>query len=295
MKELEMKKVDAIFTADWHIRNDTPVCRTDDFLKAMYNKIMYILSIQDKYKCPIFVAGDVFNKPRRLSKRDDNFWIDVFKQATNDIIIIPGNHDLPDHNINEYSDSSLAILENAIDNVVVYKTILETIATVGTGNTRNIGMIHKMIHRDNPLKVNDKCISKKAAAVLRANSKYDIIISGDNHETFVEEYENRILVNPGSLMRTTAAQIDHKPCIFLYEESSNTVEQHFLPIKKEVVSRDHIDKEKEEDERMQSYVSKMRDDVEMTLSYKNNMKEELMVNKISEKTKEYVWGSFDVK
>ena len=89
----------AILTADWHIRPDTPVCRTDDFFLAMSNKLDFILNLSKENDCPILLAGDIGKRPL------NNGWptwliqwaIEKFKGSN--IIAIPGQHDLPGHRI----------------------------------------------------------------------------------------------------------------------------------------------------------------------------------------------------
>ena len=56
------KTPDAILTADWHLRDDVPVCRTDDYWAAQWTKIEFIVDLANEYDCPIYNAGDIFHK-----------------------------------------------------------------------------------------------------------------------------------------------------------------------------------------------------------------------------------------
>ena len=40
-----------ILTADWHLREDQPVCRTDDFWKAQWAKIDFINDLAEHEGC----------------------------------------------------------------------------------------------------------------------------------------------------------------------------------------------------------------------------------------------------
>ena len=50
---------DAILTADWHIRADTPTSRTDDFTAAMWRKVQFINDLANEHNIPILIAGDL--------------------------------------------------------------------------------------------------------------------------------------------------------------------------------------------------------------------------------------------
>jgi hypothetical protein len=46
-------KPTAILTADWHLRDTQPICRTDDFWESQWIKANYIMELQRKYGCPV--------------------------------------------------------------------------------------------------------------------------------------------------------------------------------------------------------------------------------------------------
>ena len=60
-----MKTPDAIITSDWHLRETTPRCRTDNFWETQWEKIKFIKRIQKEieydsgYPIPILHAGDI--------------------------------------------------------------------------------------------------------------------------------------------------------------------------------------------------------------------------------------------
>ena len=53
--------VDLILTSDWHLRESTPECRTDDFWEAQWKKIDFIKELSEKHGAFVFVAGDIFH------------------------------------------------------------------------------------------------------------------------------------------------------------------------------------------------------------------------------------------
>lgn len=283
--------VDFILSADWHLRDDQPLCRTDDYFVAQEKKIDFICDLQREYDCPILHAGDLFHKAKSSKFLEiwclNKFSCIVDYEFNPKFTTIPGNHDLPNHSILKLDESSIGILA-AANRIDLESTPLDTIIKI-QGSSRKIGMMHSLIHRNDPIKADGKIISKQAKKILKDNPDFDIIISGDNHQTFVEEYEGRLLVNPGSLMRYTAGQIDHKPCVFLYSTRNNTVVQQFIPIKQGVIDREHLDSKQDSADRFDSFIRRMNDDFELSLSFQKNIEAYLKANKTRKSVIETIW------
>lgn len=286
---IKNKKVDLILCADLHLRDDQPVCRTDDYMKAQDSKVNFLLGLQRKYGCPILCAGDLFEKAKS-SKSLEIKLMNLFSDE-GEFVIVPGNHDLPNHNIKNINDSSIGIL-SAEGSISILLNELNTLCRhniLMDYQGRSIGMIHSLIHKDNPIKSDGKIISKKAIKILKDNPECDLILSGDNHQTFIEKYKGRLLVNPGSMMRMKADQEDHKPCVFLYSAENNEVEQVFFPIEENVISREHINIRKKDNERMKSLVERMNDDYKLLLNFEKNLEAYFKINRTRKSVHNIVW------
>ena len=255
-----------ILCADLHLREDQPECRTDDYFKAQHEKIKWLYNLKAEKGNPgvILCAGDIFHKAK-VSKRFEIFCMKELPQ----MYCIPGNHDLPSHSINEIENSSIGILEGAGE-IEIFKTPLDTIYKFESYGMK-IGMIHSLLHRDNPVKVEGKIISTKAIKILKDNPDCDIILSGDNHQTFIEEWEGRFLFNPGSMMRMTAAQIEHEPCVILFDAKTKDYKYECFPFVGGEVSRNHIEKKEKHDERMSRFVENMNTDFSMDIDFVKNI------------------------
>jgi len=272
-----MNKPDALLCADLHIREDQPVCRVDNYFQAQEKKIKFILNKADEYNCPVLCAGDFFDKAKS-SKWLEIYIINLFGKGRR-FYVIPGNHDLPTHSLEKLNESSLGILQ-AAKVIKIFKVPLGDYFSVleQIGNEKvKIKITHKMI---------EKCNSK---VELSTQQDTNLILSGDNHLTFIQKTTNQLLVNPGSMMRMSADQILHIPCVFLYYANTNTVKPVHIPIEKDVVVREHIEIKKEYDERMKSYIEKMNDDIELSLCFKNNIKNYMNNNKIKNSVKNIIF------
>lgn len=294
-----MKIPTCIITGDWHIRETQPLCRLDNFWEVQTKKLKWLSKLQQKHNCPILHAGDILDawkpSPYLLSYCLQNF--------PEYMITIPGNHDLPSHSIELYEKSGLAVLQAAGKVGVLfeksYKMEEISICPFPWGYSpsslsplvrgHNIALCHVMTYQGR--KPYPGCKDPGAGALLRNTKGYDLIITGHNHTPFVIEDEGRLLVNPGSLMRTTAAQIDHKPRVYLYYAEDNTVEPVFVPIEDGIITREHIDITEHRDGRIDAFISRLSDEVETGLSFEHNLESYFSKNRIRQSVQDLVWGA----
>lgn len=288
------KNPDAILCSDIHLREDQPTCRTDDYQAAQWNKLGFIRNLQRKYVCDVYNAGDLFHhwkpSPGLLS------W--TIANLPNQFHTIYGQHDLPQHNFDLRNKSGIHTLET--DNTL---TVLDEchfgqepkeesiIRYSGTSYRRSILVWHKMVWQGKKLWPGQTDPSAKR--LLRRYPQFNLILVGDNHQPFVEEYEGRLLVNPGSMMRMTADQIDHKPRVYLWYAETNTVEPVYLPIEQGVISREHIDRTEKRDGRIDAFISKLDNDYKAAVSFEENLERFAKTNKVRESVMEIVYKSIE--
>lgn len=273
-----------IICSDIHLREDVPVCRTDDFWEAQWRKLDFISELQRKYNCSVIHGGDLFHhwkpSPFLISKAIEHLPYDFWT--------IYGQHDLPQHNLE-----------------MAYKCGINTLVKAGKLQLLNGCHFGQEPERASLLYSDTKilvwhtynyqgkepwpgCEALTSSKLLKKHPEYDLIITGDNHQSFVEEYNGRILINPGSMMRTTADQIDFKPCVYLYFHKSNTVKKVYLPIEPDVITRDHIERIEERNNRLESFISRLNTDWEAEVGFEENVIRLLKENNIKESVKEIV-------
>lgn len=314
MKRIKVKpdkKPLAILTADWHIRADTPKCRVDNFFEAMEKKIQFIIDESNKLDVPILLAGDLGQRhqwPNWLLE----WFIDCLSQLENKLIVIPGQHDLPSHNIDLWRESGIGVLgsDRTIKLVFTEGYILEnfilTCFPYGDKITDHnspkerlnknptiavtIAMIHDLIIKDKPEWPEQQ--ATKALSLLKKFPEYNLILSGDNHKTFTAEYQGRLLVNPGSLMRMSADQINHKPSIFIWY-SDNTVKQVFLPIKENVIERTYLDKKSLKESAIKGLILDFKRGFKAKFSFEENLEQHFKKNKTQKRVQEKIWEALE--
>ena len=286
----QTKQPDAILTADWHLREDNPKCRTDNFVEAQWKKVEFINQIQWAHGCPIIHSGDLFDhwkpSPALLTK--------TLSVLPNKFYTIYGNHDLPQHNLELAYKCGINVLQEAERLKVLNGTHWNQVTAesdLPLPENRKYLVYHVMTYKGKTPWPG--CTDPKAGKLLRKYPQYDLIITGHNHQTFVEEYDGRLLVNPGSLTRQEADKTDHKPCVFLYYADTNTVEKVLLPFEEGVISREHLEVKQDRDDRIDAFVSRLNSDFQGAVSFEDNLTRMIQENEIAESVAEIIYKAVD--
>ena len=276
-----------LFTADNHFRYSQPICRKDDYVKTQKKKIRFINKTADQYDATIINAGDVVDKDIIMSQSEIVMTISFLIKNLKKQYGIAGNHDLLYRDFDNVHRSLIQLLIASEKYVLIDKLTLGNADIYGFNygtsiehkektNERMIAVYHGMV-----LPKENKIIKGKIAIdLLKEFPEYDVILTGDNHTTFVEEYENRFLINPGSLLRMDADQTYHNPCIFIYNTETHYYEKIYIPIGDDVISREHIDSAVEREDRLYSFIEKFDNDFTVTLDFIQSMDNYIQENKI---------------
>lgn len=295
----KVRKATAILTGDWHLREDTPVCRTDDFEAAQWRKVDFISVLQDTHKCPIFHSGDLFNH----WKPSPYLLAQTIKHLPNQFYTVYGNHDLPQHNLELANKCGINVLKEAYKVFPLNGTHWNQTPKTATieiplnlpynGKVMLQVLVWHVMAYQGKLPWPD-CPDPLAAGILRKYPQYDLILLGHNHKPFVETHEGRVLLNPGSIMRQSSDQMDYKPAVWLWYASSNTLEPIYLPIEEGVITREHIEGKEQRDERIDSFISKLNDDWSAGLTFEENLEEFKKSNSVRKSVMEIVYKSLEV-
>lgn len=298
-----MRKPTAILTGDIGLRADMPVARVDDFLAEQERKLTWLRDLQIKYDCPVLDSGDVFDNwkspPWLLSM--------AIRLLPDRMITVPGNHDLPGHSLELLSKSSLAVVEaanrikvlkpgtrNNIDfiDLFAFPWGVEPESMNHHGSMFKVAICHIMTYQGD--QQYPGCKDSDATRLLKKLTGYDLILTGHNHQSFVEQDEDgRLLVNPGSLMRENADQIDHKPRVYLWYAEEKRVEPVYVPIKDNVLSREHLVRKEEKNLRMEAFIEKLNGGYEISMSFEKNIESHFQNNKTRQSVKDIVLSSME--
>ena len=248
-------EVIAILCADIHLSHKPPIWRSNepDWYAAMARPLVEIQELSEEYDCPVLCAGDIFDKwnsPAELI----NFALEHFPKK---ISAIPGQHDLPEHNLDNIYRSAYETLVRAkkIENLI--PLILQPHLGISLKSfpfgidirplkkeersKLNIALVHDYVWYGKakyPNAPEEKEIPKgiKKPNKHMVNGKYygyDVIVYGDNHKSFLTHIGKTTIFNCGTLMRRKSDEEDYKPQVgLLFSDSS--VERYYLDISKDV-------------------------------------------------------------
>ena len=238
-------EVIGILCADIHLSHTPPVWRSAEpnWYAALQRPLDEIAELQKKYKCPVFNAGDIFDKwnsPAELI----NF---VMNNLPNEFYSIPGQHDLPNHNISELEKSAYEtlVIAGKIQNILpfgydVFRTLNISAFPFGVPITSckkskriNIALVHQYVctyksdYPGAPEKSHIKYICANTKLIENKLYGYDVIIYGDNHKGFTSHVGDTVIWNCGTLMRRKSDEINYKPRVGLLF-SNGVVEPYYL-------------------------------------------------------------------
>jgi len=242
---------------DTHITDKAPERRIDNYFQTQMRKFSQALTIFEENKCSCIVQpGDFFDSPG-VSNRVKSYVISLlnacFKSgfvAFDKIYCCWGQHDVTGHSKFTLPNSPLAVLEAAevvkilSEEPIVVGRVSEDDGTrvclygAGLGedipepyeDSYNILVAHKMVG-DRLLWPGQELVGPRN--FLREHPGFNLIVAGDYHYRFYENWNGRTIVNVGALVRKTISEYDllHKPAVGVFDTLCNSLEIYELDAK----------------------------------------------------------------
>lgn len=293
---------DAILIGDIHLRDDQPRCRLDDFLATQKRKGQWLRELWNKFSNPpILQPGDVFDR-WKASPQTINLAMLYFPPMVT-IVGNPGKHNYQTQE--GFEKDALSVVDSSgrgwevTKEGVTFKKFNvhpclwgeepKKVSVEDKAYRRNILLTHRNL-LDGP-SAYDGEDSQKFLEKCSAMG-YDLVLSGHNHKPFVKQHGRSLLINPGSFTRQSASE-DHRPKVYLWYARTNTVEAVYIPIEEGVISRDHIDEPKVRDERIEAFVKRLDQDLEISINFKDNVLARLSKTKIRDIVTERIMEAVD--
>jgi len=292
-----------ILTADWHLRSQRPRCRLDDdWLETQKKALDQILHYANEYHAGVICIGDIFHSTNETTNEIINmvqeFAIEL-QHIGGEFLILAGNHDLPQHNLENINRSAFQILLNSINVSEIQQ--LNHRVDIGSVSASNFGDIDKDLDADiifkhvlcfpenAKLPPNVKITKPSELFQQYKNTKY--IFTGDYHRQFdYKKNINKILLNPGCLLRQAADMIDYEPSVFLITFDNGILGYHSLPIKddEKMVTDEYIETEKERNARIDAFIERIKDNKSITFDFLENVHNLLKSNDIKDDIKNII-------
>ncbi len=294
-----------LILSDCHLRDTNPRNRQDNYYQTGLDKLDWCFNLAKINKCNfVLQAGDLTDNPRS-SYRLIAAILGLLHKHDIKVYGVTGQHDRR-HHTNDLSNVPITVLQTnfnkfellnkepiCTNNLNIYGSSFgEEIPKILDQDKFNILVTHRMVIGEDKLWEGQE--SYVTARTLLAKNKFNLIVSGDNHQFFTSEYQGRHLLNLGSLLRSTSAQIDHKPKVAIFDTDKNNYELFDVPIQpaSAVFNLDEIKNKKEEvleTDKIKEYISLLSNkDEKTTYDYVNNLNNFMEQNQTSKVVKEIV-------
>lgn len=223
----------AVLCADIHLSLTAPVSRADkDWMETQASYLKQLRDIANG--CPVLCAGDIFdrwNTPAELISF-------AFEHLPDKMVCIPGQHDLPEHRIDQMHRSGYGVLKQAhkitdLSGGAFWSTPDLMVHGFGWGESilpypwwtsGEYGKIIRvvLVHRycwipsSNP--VPDAPIENRADRLYSEVKSYQVAVFGDNHQGFLRPDPVCTVINCGTLLRRKRDEISYQPSVgILYD------------------------------------------------------------------------------
>ena len=284
-----------IISGDWHLTENKPRSRIDDYVKAQESKIAFIAETAKEYNAAFILQPGDFCDKWEIKDKFKTRWIKNLKNLTN-IICVAGQHDLRYHT-SDISNTPLGVLEEAVGFILLHSNnpkplvLSPAIDVYGAGwgkdipeitNRKkfNILLTHRMIAMDKLWPGQDSY--EIAGTFLRKHKNFDLVVSGDNHQSFHYKHKGKWLINCGSLMRNRIDQGDHKPCIWAFDTEKREAQKILIPIEpfKEAMNLERVKYEKEKNKKLEELAQSLKKKSRLKgLNYKRRVFERVKILK----------------
>lgn len=285
---------------DQHITSRKPANRTDDYFATVLNKFKQELQIAHEGQCDLIaLPGDVFDTYKENHLVVQSI-VDIIKKQSIPIMLVAGQHDQQFHNPDLKGTALGTLLQHP--NIYLLNGFNsgfmgldfygaswnEEIPTIVNPKKLNVLVLHKMI-------VDEKLWAAQEGHTwgsgLMKTSGFDLIVSGDNHQQFVLTSGNKVLVNMGSMMRSTVSQVNHEPAVAIWDSAEprnvNIIKLNIKPFSEVFVRLEDAIKRKEHNEQMEAFVSSLKDGGDedahkVKLNFVEALENYIEVNKVDE-------------
>ena len=281
-----------IITADWHIRATKPRCRKDEnWMETQRKALNQIFEIANAKQCDVFVVGDIFH-----SNSDTNFecinMVQDFadrleKECDSLLCIIAGNHDLLYHSSENLNKSAIGILFNSQSIIPINKYYQGKYSLSASNFDEEDDHDAEIVFKHTltlPIK-NPMFESETPETLVEKFPNAKWIFTGDYHKAFDVKVNGCHVINPGCLIRQVSDMKDYQCGVYYVDTEEEIVE--FIPIidNEELVDDSYITIQNEREERIDNFVSKLKDSKHLTLNFIENVENAIIENKISHELK----------
>lgn len=299
----------AVVCSDLHLWDRAPIARSaeENWFEVQRVALDQIRTLANRLAVPILCAGDIFHKWNAPAKVI-NFALDHLPE----MYAVPGQHDLPYHQLDMLDDCAFGTLMRAgkikllehgrprlIRGAFVWGFPWGTELQRESGGMREAGQIdiavvhayiwqHKSGFTGAP---EDKLVS----AYREKLSGFDVAVFGDNHRGFLGQSGDCVVYNNGGLLRRNIDEKGYKPHVgVLYNDGS--VERHYLTFGNDkFMEREQALVEEEAAHSMQVFLKLLTDAKVHPVDFNEALAEYFQTYEVSKGAKRIILEALDPK
>jgi hypothetical protein len=292
-------QVIGILCSDLHFSTNPPIARSlePDWFEAMRRPCRILRELVSQFDCPVVAAGDIFHtwkSPPEL--------INFVLAEMPDFYAIPGQHDLPFHNLGDIHRSAYWTLVQAgkikdlcpgrpcshhSNRKGVPELVMHAFpwgVPVKPNAKRRAGAVHlAVIHAycwagEHGFK--NAAEEQRLGAYGPALEGYDAAVFGDNHKGFLLKHAGVHVLNNGTFMRRSSDERKYRPSVGLLY-SDGTIKRHFLDTPDLFLPEGDKRLEMDEDFDMQDFVKELESLGDESLDFKQAVRHYLKTHEVS--------------
>lgn len=244
---------------DMHLMERSPKKRKDKMKATSLSKFDWCLSAFEMEGIEFVGApGDLFDTAT-ASYDFTGEVIQVIRNYQVRILAVAGQHDLRYHTRGIKNTPIGLLLASGlieiptIDNPITIdgrrvfgagwgdEQNLRDLISSGEDVSEDILLIHRTIVKDKEMFKGQANFS--ASKSFMKNYPFKIILSGDNHERFIQTFSDRVLVNGGSIIRLEKGQIDYEPHIHFIDTDTMQVTFAEVPIEPDIFDEKQLEED----------------------------------------------------
>jgi DNA repair exonuclease SbcCD nuclease subunit len=294
-----------IITSDWHLRSQRPRCRLDDnWLETQKTALTHIATYAENYKADVIVIGDIFHSTNETTNEVIGLvqeFASILEKKKRRLYILAGNHDLPQHNIENIYRSAFNILLNSknifhLDQIKIndgkfeYSSSKISAANFGADENFDADIVFKHIlcfPENEKIPPSDKIVKPSELFAQFKNARY--IFTGDYHRQFVfNKGKTKKLVNPGCLLRQAADMIDYEPSVILFDFETGEYEVCPIPDDEKLVTDEYLEREEERNQRIEAFIERIKENEQVTFDFIENVYNLMKSNNIGKEIKDVI-------
>lgn len=286
-----------LITADWHVRGEKPICRTEeDWIESQRKTIAQIREAFNHNKCDqIWILGDLFDAPRCSTESVNMLISELQKFPQDSVKVLCGNHDLKDHNYENLELCSIGTIKKLYSDIpsripgfhagMPIEISAKPFACDEEETSVDVICTHQLTFPDAEARPIEGCGGVLAQDLLDKWPSAQIIFTGDYHHGYIYKSKSknpRYVVTPGCINIQKADELDYQPFVIVWNTlgtGDSQFDKIYLSPQRENCTRDHIEEREKNEAMLSEVVETIKGGTEITLDFDSNLEEQVKKTK----------------